>query len=58
MENNHVVVDTNVFISAVIGQFGYPYKVFDELVLTGEVVICFSAPLLKEYEAVSQRERF
>jgi len=37
MENNRVVIDTNVFISAVIGQFSYPYKIFDELVFTGEM---------------------
>ncbi|MEQ1746440.1 MAG: putative toxin-antitoxin system toxin component, PIN family [Saprospiraceae bacterium] len=58
MENNRVVVDTNVFISAVIGQYSYPYKIFDELILTGDVVICFSPVLLKEYEDVSQRGKF
>mgnify|MGYP001611285698 CR=1 FL=1 len=58
MENNRVVIDTNVFISSLIGQFGYPYKIFNELVLTGEVRICLSPQLLKEYEEVSQREKF
>ncbi len=58
MENNRVVIDTNVFISAVIGQFSYPYKIFEELVLTGEIVICLSPQLLKEYEDISQREKF
>jgi putative PIN family toxin of toxin-antitoxin system len=58
MENNRVVIDTNVFISAIIGQFGYPYKIFNELVLTGEIRICLSPLLLKEYEEVSQRVRF
>jgi len=27
MENNRVVIDINVFISADIGQFSYPYKI-------------------------------
>jgi uncharacterized protein len=58
MENNRIVIDTNVLISALIGQQGYPFKIFDEIILTGEVVICLSEQLLKEYEAVSQRERF
>ncbi len=58
MENSRVVIDTNVFISAVIGQYSYPYKIFDELVLTGEVIICLSPELLLEYEQVSQREKF
>ncbi|TAK45459.1 MAG: putative toxin-antitoxin system toxin component, PIN family [Saprospiraceae bacterium] len=58
MENNRVVIDTNVFISAIIGQFGYPYKIINELVLTGEILICLSPLLLKEYEEVSGRERF
>ena len=58
MENNRVVIDTNVFISAIIGKFGYPYKIINELVLTGEIVICLSPQILKEYEEVSGRERF
>ena len=59
MENNKVVIDTNVLISAIIGQtHGYPYKIFDEIVLTGGVTLCVSEQLLKEYEEVSQREKF
>ena len=27
VENNRVVIDTNVFISAIIGRFSYPYKI-------------------------------
>jgi uncharacterized protein len=58
MVNNRIVIDTNVFISSLIGQFGYPYKIFNELVLTGDIRICLSPQLLKEYEEVSQREKF
>ncbi|HOY20184.1 MAG TPA: putative toxin-antitoxin system toxin component, PIN family [Haliscomenobacter sp.] len=58
METNRVVIDTNVLISAIIGQFSYPYKIFDELVLAGEVVLCISPQLLKEYEEVVKRDKF
>ncbi len=58
MENNRVVIDTNVFISSIIGQLGFPYRIINELVLTGEIKICLSPQLLQEYEEVSQRERF
>lgn len=58
MENNRVVIDTNVFISAIIGKFGYSYKIMNELVLSGEIVICLSPQILKEYEEVSSREKF
>lgn len=58
MENNRVVIDTNVFISSIIGQFGFPYKIINELILTGEIKLCLSPQLLQEYEEVSQRERF
>ncbi len=34
MVNNRVVIDTNVFISALIGQYSYPFKIFDELILS------------------------
>ena len=58
MVNNRIVIDTNVFISALIGQYSYPYKIFQDLVLTGEVTICLSNALLSEYENVMQREKF
>lgn len=58
MKKNHIVIDTNVFISSIIGQSGYSRKIFDELVLTGETKICLSKEVLQEYEDVVQRERF
>lgn len=56
--NNRIVVDTNVFISALIGQYSYPYRIFNDLILTGEVVLCFSPALISEYESVSSRDKF
>ncbi|MFM9839675.1 MAG: putative toxin-antitoxin system toxin component, PIN family [Cyclobacteriaceae bacterium] len=58
MRKNYVVIDTNVFISSLIGQVGYSRKIFDEIVFTNEVKICLSKEVLAEYEEVAQREKF
>ena len=58
MENRKIVIDTNVFISAIIGQYSYPYKIFSELIATGEFLIYISETLVEEYKGVSQREKF
>lgn len=58
MRKNHVVIDTNVFISSIIGQTGFPRKIFDEIVLTGEVKICLSKEVWAEYEEVISRDKF
>ena len=52
MAHNRIVVDTNVFIAAVIGNYNYPYKIFGELISTGEFQI------LEEYRGVIQRKKF
>ena len=58
MANNRIVIDTNVFISSIIGQYGFAHKIFEELVLSGEVTICLSEQLLSEYKMVAERQRF
>lgn len=58
MENNRVVIDTNVFISAIIGQYSYPYKILSELIGTGNFQIIVSNEILKEYKGVAAREKF
>lgn len=58
MENRKVVIDTNVFISSLIGRYGYSYKIFDEFVFNGEIIPCFSFELLKEYQEVPLRIKF
>ncbi len=58
MENNRVVIDTNVFISALLVRNSFSDKIFEELVLTYEVKICLSTALLAEYENVSSRDKF
>jgi uncharacterized protein len=58
VRKKHIVIDTNVFISSVIGQVGYPRKIFNEIVFTNEVKICLSKEVLAEYEEVAIREKF
>lgn len=58
MENRKIIIDTNVFISAIIGQYSYPYKIFSDLIATGEFQIYISESLVEEYKGVSQREKF
>ena len=58
MVNRKVVIDTNVVISAIIGQYNYPYKIFADLISTGDFQIYISKALLAEYKGVSQREKF
>jgi uncharacterized protein len=58
VDNKKIVIDTNVFISAIIGKYSYPYKIFDELIATAEVQICISQVILYEYKNVSEREKF
>jgi putative PIN family toxin of toxin-antitoxin system len=53
-----IVVDTNVFISAIIGQSGFPRKIFDELILTNEIQMCLSDAVLDEYFEVANRGKF
>ncbi len=58
MKRNLIVIDTNVFISSIIGQLGYSRRIFDELVLTSEVKICLSEEVFEEYLEVANRKRF
>ncbi len=58
MKKNRVVIDTNVFISSIIGQLGYSRRIFDELILTAEIKLCLSQEVLAEYTEVANRQRF
>lgn len=58
MKKNYIIIDTNVFISAIIGQNNFPRKIFDEIVLLNEMKICLSAQVLTEYQEVSCRDKF
>ncbi|MCL2688580.1 MAG: putative toxin-antitoxin system toxin component, PIN family [Chitinispirillia bacterium] len=52
-----IVVDTNVFVSALI-QNSFPRKIVYDLLLEKKVVLCLSLPLLYEYIEVLCREKF
>lgn len=58
MKKSLIVIDTNVFISSIIGQLGYSRRIVDELILTSEVNICLSVEVFAEYDEVAKRERF
>ena len=55
--NTRIVIDTNVFISSVVGKFGFPRKIVDEMVLTGRFKICFSQATFGEVIKVSNYPR-
>lgn len=52
-----VVIDTNVFISALI-QRSYPYLIINELFIEGKIDLCISDELLREYYLVFNRKKF
>lgn len=57
MENNRIVIDTNVVVSSGIGK-GTPYKLFDEIIADAEFEICVSDAVLREYNTVPLRDKF
>ena len=53
-----IVLDTNVFISALLQPNGLPAEIL-AMALAGERVrLCVSAPIYSEYEEVIRRPRF
>jgi len=50
-----VVVDTNVFVSSFFG--GKPFRIIEKW-LSGEITLCVSGPILKEYFDVLNRFDF
>jgi putative PIN family toxin of toxin-antitoxin system len=52
-----VVIDTNVFVSALI-QRSYPYLIITDLFIEGRIELCISDPLLEEYYTVFNRKKF
>nr|WP_295930634.1 putative toxin-antitoxin system toxin component, PIN family [uncultured Dyadobacter sp.] len=52
-----VVIDTNVFVSALI-QRSYPYLIVRELFAEGRIQVCVSDELLAEYYEVLSRPKF
>jgi putative PIN family toxin of toxin-antitoxin system len=52
-----IILDTNVIVSALIQQ-GYPYKVLNQVLTSGDVTLCVSEKLLQEYHEVLFRPKF
>ena len=52
-----IIVDTNVFISALI-QRSYPYYIVSELFSDTDIELCISDEVFEEYYDVLNREKF
>jgi putative PIN family toxin of toxin-antitoxin system len=55
MDTDTVIIDTNVFVSALKSKKGQSYKVLQKL-LNNEFQIALSVPLVLEYEKVLKKE--
>jgi len=53
----NVVLDTNVIVSAFLSPMGKPATIL-QLVLRGDLSICFDTAILAEYEQVLGRDKF
>lgn len=56
MKRRHIVLDTNVIISAVL--FGGPPRRILEFVISGAIYCCLSIPILDEIRRVLSRPKF
>ena len=54
---NRIVLDTNILVSALIGN-SYPKQILFEYVLENKFVICVSEVILDEYKDVLNRPKF
>ena len=54
---NRIVLDTNILVSALIGN-SYPKQILFEYVLENKFVICVSEVILDEYRDVLSRPKF
>jgi uncharacterized protein len=52
-----VVLDTNVWVSALLNSFGAPGRVLD-LALAGELIVAYDDRVLAEWRQVLRREKF
>ena len=52
-----VVIDTNVFISAIISASGNPAKIMD-LIADGQIILFYSSDILDEYKRVLAYKKF
>lgn len=52
-----IILDTNIVVSSLI-QKNYPYYIVFDYVLNGQVLLCLSEALLREYRDVLSRPKF
>ncbi|MDL2319472.1 putative toxin-antitoxin system toxin component, PIN family, partial [Eubacteriales bacterium OttesenSCG-928-A19] len=52
-----VVLDTNVIVSALLSPGGPPARILD-LVITGQLLLCFESRIIAEYSNVLRRPKF
>ena len=52
-----VVVDTNVFVSAILSPKGLPAQILD-LILSQKIILLVSSPIFEEYAEVLNRKEF
>jgi uncharacterized protein len=54
---NRVVLDTNILVSALIGN-SYPKQIIYECIFDHKIILCVSPQILKEYHEVLNRSKF
>jgi uncharacterized protein len=54
---NRVVLDTNILVSALIGN-SYPKQIIYKCILDHKIIVCISPQILKEYQEVLNRPKF
>jgi len=57
MSITHVVIDTNVLVSALWSQNGTPAKIA-HMIPDGKIVPCYSNEIMEEYREVLSRDKF
>jgi len=56
MNTTRVVIDTNIFVSALLSPMGTPAKIY-RMFLTGALSLVFSTDIFEEYQDVLFRQR-
>lgn len=56
MNTRRVVLDTNIFVSALISPMGNPAKIY-RMFFTGAISLVYSADIFEEYQDVLHRPR-
>jgi uncharacterized protein len=54
---NRVVLDTNILVSALIGN-SYPKQIIYDCIFDQKIIVCVSPQILKEYQEVLKRPKF